>query len=77
MDPTMSAAFEVGSGVSPTVLRTTVLLIASGVIVMVFAWTMLGIFNAYKEERATLADATWAALKVVLFMSFLFYAVFR
>lgn len=77
MDPTMSAAFEVGSGVSPTALRSTVQLIASGVILMVFAWAMLAIFNAYKEERATLAGATWAALKVVVILGVLFFAVFR
>ena len=34
MDPTMSAAFEAGSGVSPTALKLTVQLIASGVILM-------------------------------------------
>lgn len=77
MDPTMSAAFEAGSGVSPTALRTTVQLIASGVILMVFAWAMLAIFNAYKDERASLMSATWSALKVTVILSILFFAVFR
>lgn len=77
MDPTMSLAFEAGSGVSPTALRTTVQLIASGVILLVFAWAMLAIFNAYKEERASLMSATWSALKVMVILAFLFFAVFR
>lgn len=77
MDPTMSLAFEAGSGVSPTALRTTVQLIASGVILLVFAWAMLAIFNAYKEERADLLSATWAALKVFVILAVLFFAVFR
>ena len=77
MDPTMSLAFEAVSGVSPTALRTTVQLIASGVILLVFAWAMLGIFNAYKEERASLMSATWSALKVMVILAVLFFAVFR
>lgn len=77
MDPTMSAAFEAGSGVSPTALKLTVQLIASGVILMVFAWAMLGIFNAFKDERASLATVTWTALKLMAILAVLFFALFR
>lgn len=77
MDPTMSAAFEAGSGVSPTALKASVQLIASGVILLVFAWAMLAIFNAYKEERATAATAAWTALKLMVILALLFFAVFR
>lgn len=77
MDPTMSAAFEAGSGVSPTALKASIQLIASGVILLVFAWAMLAIFNAYKEERTTPATAIWTALKLMVILALLFFAVFR
>jgi uncharacterized membrane protein YecN with MAPEG domain len=37
----------------------------------------LAIFNAYKEERASLMSATWSALKVMVILAVLFFAVFR
>jgi hypothetical protein len=44
---------------------------------MVFAWAMLGIFNAFKDERASLATVTWTALKLMAILAVLFFALFR
>jgi hypothetical protein len=38
---------------------------------------MLSIFNAYKEERASLATAVWTSLKAMVILAVLFFAVFR
>jgi integrating conjugative element protein (TIGR03758 family) len=63
MTPAQSAAFQAGSGVTPSTLLTA---IASLVIVLAFVWVMwvtLGTFRAWQNGQAVLFDVVWSALR--------------
>ena len=77
MSPDMGAAFTLGSGVDPGTLRLMLQLIATGVIVLVFAWINLQIFQSYKSDRVSTADAIWGSLKATVILSMLFVVIFR
>lgn len=77
MSEVLRSAFEQGSGVDPRAFRLMVQLLATGVIVMVFAWVNLQIFQSYRNDRCTAADAIWSSLKATAILSTLFVVVFR
>ena len=76
MNTSMSTAFEVGSGVNPSALKVTIQLIATGVILIVFAWVMLQIFAAYQSSRVTAAEAAGSSIKASVILCLLVTVVF-
>lgn len=77
MSPQMNGGFLAGAGVTADSMKLTLQLISSGVIFMVFAWIILQIHLAYKNERVVMADAIWSAIKATVLMGFLFVIVLR
>lgn len=73
----ISDGFTAGSGVRPDTLRVTILAISVGVILAIAAWLIAQIFDAYKDDRATVADAVWGTVKTAVLVSLLLWAVFR
>ncbi|PKO78267.1 MAG: hypothetical protein CVU21_04140 [Betaproteobacteria bacterium HGW-Betaproteobacteria-15] len=76
MNASMATAFEVGSGVAPTALRSTIQLIALGVSLTVFAWVIAQIFSAYQNNRATVAQAVTGSLKSTVILCLLVTVIF-
>ena len=63
MTPSQNAAFQAGSGVTPSTLLTA---IASVVLVLVFVWVIwvtLGTFRAWQNGQVALFDVIWSALR--------------
>lgn len=77
MNSEMATGFTAGSGVDPQLIKVMVMTIASGVILLVFAWFVLQLMVAYKDERLKAAEAFWGALKatVILIVLFTFLAL--
>jgi integrating conjugative element protein (TIGR03758 family) len=76
MNSSMATAFEVGSGVDPSLLKVTIQLIATGVVLIVFAWVMVQIFAAYQSNRATVSEAVTSSLKATVILCLLVTVVF-
>ena len=76
MNPSMAEAFEVGSGVAPSALKTMIQLIALGVILIVFAWVITQIFYAYQSNRATVGEAVGSSVKATVILCLLVTVVF-
>ncbi|MFN3493253.1 MAG: DUF3262 family protein [Hydrogenophaga sp.] len=77
MSPEMGSAFTLGSGVDPDALRRTLQLLATGVIVLIFAWINLQIFQSFKSDRASTAEATWGSLKATAILCLLLGVIWR
>ena len=63
MTAAQNAAFQAGSGVTPSTLLTA---IASVVLVLVFVWVMwvtVGFFRAWQDGQVGMLDLVWAALR--------------
>lgn len=63
MTAAQHAAFQAGSGVTPTTLLTA---IASIVIVLAFVWVIwvtLGTFRAWQTGQVGIFDVVWSALR--------------
>ena len=63
MTAAQNAAFQAGSGVTPSTLLTA---IASVVLVLVFVWVMwvtVGFFRAWQDGQVEMFDLVWAALR--------------
>lgn len=73
---TVQSGFATGSGVEPDALRAVILTAGGGVILTVAAWLMFQIFDAYKDQRVTVADAVWGTLKTAVIASLLLWAMF-
>ena len=61
MTPAQSAAFQAGSGVTPSTLLTA---IAGAVLVLTFVWVMwvtVGSFRAWQDGQLALFDLIWSA----------------
>jgi|TARA_R110002110_G_scaffold19505_2_gene80507 integrating conjugative element protein (TIGR03758 family) len=63
MIPAQTAAFEAGSGATPTAL---LLAIASVVLILAFIWVIwvtVGSFRAWQDGQSSLFDLLWATLR--------------
>ena len=63
MTAAQSAAFEAGSGITPSTLLTS---IAGIVLVLVIVWVMwvtLGTFRAWQDGQVGLFDLAWSAVR--------------
>jgi len=63
MTASQNAAFQAGSGVTPSTLLTA---IASVVLVLAFIWVIwvtLGTFRAWQNGQVALFDVIWSALR--------------
>ena len=63
MTSSQNAAFQAGSGVTPSTLLTA---IASVVLVLAFIWVIwvtLGTFRAWQNGQVALFDVIWSALR--------------
>ena len=63
MTSSQNAAFQAGSGVTPSTLLTA---IASVVLVLAFVWVIwvtLGTFRAWQNGQVALFDVIWSALR--------------
>ena len=63
MTPAQTAAFQAGSGFTPTALLNG---IASVVLVLAFIWVIwvaLGTFRAWQNGQVVLFDVAWNALR--------------
>ncbi|HKI75487.1 MAG TPA: TIGR03758 family integrating conjugative element protein [Pseudomonadales bacterium] len=63
MTASQNAAFQAGSGVTPSTLLTA---IASVVLVLAFVWVIwvtLGTFRAWQNGQVALFDVIWSALR--------------
>lgn len=63
MTASQNAAFQAGSGVTPSTLLTA---IASVVLVLAFIWVIwvtLGTFRAWQNGQVALFDVVWSALR--------------
>ena len=63
MTASQKAAFQAGSGVTPSTLLTA---IASVVLVLAFIWVIwvtLGTFRAWQNGQVALFDVIWSALR--------------
>ena len=63
MTASQNAAFQAGSGVTPSSLLTA---IASVVLVLAFVWVIwvtLGTFRAWQNGQVALFDVIWSALR--------------
>ena len=63
MTASQNAAFQAGSGVTPSTLLTA---IASVVLVLAFVWVIwvtLGTFRAWQNGQVALFDVAWSALR--------------
>ena len=63
MNGAQNAAFQAGSGVTPSTLLVG---IASAILVLAFVWVMwvtLGTFRAWQDGQVSLLDLTWSALR--------------
>ena len=63
MTASQNAAFQAGSGVTPSTLLTA---IASVVVVLAFVWVIwvtLGTFRAWQNGQVALFDVIWSALR--------------
>jgi integrating conjugative element protein (TIGR03758 family) len=76
MNSEMKDGFQAGSGVDPTTMKATLTMIGSGVIFLVFAYLMLGIFNAYRDERLSPGEAIWGGTKLLILLSLMLWVVF-
>ncbi|PLW83339.1 TIGR03758 family integrating conjugative element protein [Kineobactrum sediminis] len=68
MTPTQTAAFQAGSGTTPTSL---LLAIASVVLVLAFVWVIwvtVGSFRAWQEGQMSLFDLLWASLRASIIL---------
>ena len=72
MNSEMAAGFLAGSGVDPHVLKVVLMTIASAVILTVFAWFLLQLTNAYKDERLKAAEVFEGGIKAVVILMVLF-----
>ena len=72
MNGEMAAGFKAGSGVDPHTMKVLVTAVASGVILVVFAWFVLQLVVAYQDERLEAAEAFWGGLKATVILITLF-----
>ncbi|MCP4878267.1 MAG: TIGR03758 family integrating conjugative element protein [Gammaproteobacteria bacterium] len=66
MTSAQNAAFQAGSGVTPSTLLTA---IASIVIVLAFVWVLwvtLGTFRAWQGGQVSIFDVVWSALRACI-----------
>lgn len=77
MDAAMSTGFTAGSGMDPLTMKVMLDTIASGVLLLIFAWLIVQIIRSYKDGTVEVADATWNSIKAAVIFSLLFYFVFR
>ena len=74
MTASQNAAFQAGSGVTPSTLLTA---IASVVLVLAFIWVIwvtLGTFRAWQNGQVALFDVIWSALRAsIVLMALGFY----
>ena len=77
MNSSMRQGFLNGSGVDPDTLRITIQMIASGVLLILFAWFVQQIFVAYSNNQIDAGQAIGNTIKVAIVIGFLFYALFR
>jgi integrating conjugative element protein (TIGR03758 family) len=72
----MRDAFRTGSGVDPYTLRVVVLTVAVGVVFLIAGWFISQIFDAYKNDRVTVADAIWGTVKTGVLVALLLWTMF-
>ena len=72
MTSQMATGFTAGSGIDPHVMKVMLMTLASGVILAVFAWVMLQLVVAYKDERLKAAEAFWGGVKATAVLIALF-----
>jgi integrating conjugative element protein (TIGR03758 family) len=76
MDSSMAAAFQVGSGVNPGLMKAMLQLIAMGVILTIFAWVIYQLFTAYQADRATVPEMVMGSIKATVIFCLLATVVF-
>lgn len=76
MDSSMATAFQVGSGVNPSLMKGTLQLIAMGVILTIFAWVIFQLFTAYQVGRATVPEMVMGSIKATVIFCLLATVVF-
>lgn len=77
MSDALRDGFTAGSGVAPDTLRVTIVTLAVGAVLLVAGWLLNQLLQAYQDERVTVADAVWGAVKTAVLVSLLLWAVFR
>lgn len=75
MNTSMRNAFMSGSGVDPTVLKTTLTLIVVAVCLTVGTWVVLQLIDAYRSEDITSSEVTLGCVKLVVLLCLVFYVV--
>lgn len=75
MNTSMRNAFMSGSGVDPTVLKTTLTLIVVAVCLTVGTWVVLQLIDAYRSEDITSSEVTLGYVKLVVLLCLVFYVV--
>ena len=68
--------FSAGSGVDAAVLGGTLKVIGSVVAIMVFAWIVGRVLQAYQSEQLKVGEAIWQCIKAVAVLMFVLTAIF-
>ncbi|RMX08141.1 DUF3262 family protein [Corticibacter populi] len=68
--------FSDGSGVDASVLAVTLQSIGSVVAIMVFAWIVGRVLQAYQSEQLKAGEAIWQCVKAVVVLMFVLTAIF-
>lgn len=75
MNPGMRAAFQAGSGVDPLLLKTTLVLIAVGVILLVSVWVVVQLIDAYRNDDLTTGDVVHGVIRTLILVSLAFFII--
>ena len=75
MNPAMRDAFRTGSGVDPLMLKTTLTLIAVGVILVVCTWIVVQLIDAYRDEQIRSEEVVLGLVRLVILAGLVIFMI--
>ena len=75
MNPAMRDAFRTGSGVDPLMLKTTLTLIAVGVILVVCTWLVVQLIDAYRDEQIRSEEVVLGLVRLVILAGLVIFMI--
>ena len=71
----MRQAFQVGSGVDPVTMKTVIVIIAVGLILVSAIWILTQLADAYSHEELTSGEIVRAGVQLLIIVSLTLYVV--
>ena len=75
MNPAMRDAFRTGSGVDPLMLKTTLTLIAVGVILVDCTWLVVQLIDAHRQDELKNEDVVLGVVKLVILAGLVLFMI--